>query len=114
MTKAHNQTQWLNPDAFANPAKATAIGQTDYSVLGGGPQQARGPGFNNLDSSIFKDFNVKDAMQVQFRAEAFNTLNTPQFAQPGSLDFTNKAAFSSITSLRNNARLLQLALKLSF
>ncbi|HMG01905.1 MAG TPA: carboxypeptidase-like regulatory domain-containing protein [Edaphobacter sp.] len=110
----HNQTQWLNPDAFANPAKATAIGQTDYSVLGGGPQQARGPGFNNLDSSIFKDFNVKDAMQVQFRAEAFNTLNTPQFAQPGSLDFTNKAAFSSITSLRNNARLLQLALKLSF
>ncbi|HTH53418.1 MAG TPA: carboxypeptidase regulatory-like domain-containing protein [Edaphobacter sp.] len=110
----HNRKQWLNPDAFANPAKATAIGQTDYSVLGGSPQQARGPGFNNVDSSIFKDFNVKDAMRVQFRAEAFNTLNTPQFAQPGTLDFTNKAAFSSITSLRNNARLLQLALKLSF
>ena len=110
----HNRTQWLNPNAFANPAKAVSVGQTDYSVLGGSPQQARGPGFNNLDSSIFKNFNVKEVMRVQFRAEAFNTFNHPQFGQPGSLDFTNKAAFSSITGLRNSARLLQLALKLSF
>jgi hypothetical protein len=57
---------------------------------------------------------VKEVMRVQFRAEAFNTFNHPQFGQPGSLDFTNKAAFSSITGLRNSARLLQLALKLSF
>ena len=39
----HNHTQWLNPNAFAQPALATTIGQTDYSVLGGGGQQARGP-----------------------------------------------------------------------
>jgi hypothetical protein len=32
----HNHTQWLNPQAFAQPAVATTIGQTDYSPLGGG------------------------------------------------------------------------------
>jgi hypothetical protein len=80
----HNITQWLNPNAFAQPALATAIGQTDYSPLGGGQQQARGPSFSNLDSSVLKDFRITESTQIQFRAEAFNTTNTPQFAQPGS------------------------------
>jgi hypothetical protein len=110
----HDRTQWLNPNAFSQPAVATAIGQADYSVLGGAPQQARGPGFSNLDSSVFKDFALAEKASLQFRVEAFNTLNTPQFAQPGSLNFTNQTAFSSITGLRNTARLLQFALKLSF
>ncbi len=111
----HNYKQWLNPAAFAQPQIATQIGQTDYSVLGGGPQQVRGPGFNNLDSSIFKYFAFTERIRLQFRAEAFNTTNTPQFGQPGNLNFTNtKAAFSSITSTRNDPRLVQLAAKLFF
>jgi Carboxypeptidase regulatory-like domain len=110
----HNHTQWLNPNAFAQPALATLVGQSDYSVLGGSAQQARGPGFNNLDSSVFKYFNFTESVRLQFRAEAFNTTNTPQFAQPGSLNFTNPVGFSSITSTRNNPRLLQFALKLFY
>jgi hypothetical protein len=110
----HNYHQWLNPAAFIQPAAATTIGQSDYSVLGGGAQQARGPGFNNLDSSIFKYFNFTDTVRLQFRAEAFNTTNTPQFGQPGNLNFLTPNTFASITSTRNNPRLLQLALKLSF
>lgn len=111
----HNQTQWLNPAAFSQPALATAIGQTDYSVLGGKPQQARGPSFSNLDSSLFKNFALTESLRLQFRAEAFNTTNTPQFGQPGNLDFTNtKGGFSSITTMRNNPRVMQFALKLFY
>ena len=110
----HNYHQWLNPSAFIQPALATTLGQSDYSVLGGEAQQARGPGFNNLDSSIFKYFNFTDTVRLQFRAEAFNTTNTPQFGQPGNLNFLTPNTFASITSTRNNPRLLQLALKLSF
>jgi hypothetical protein len=112
----HNYKQWLNPAAFAQPAAATTIGQTDYSVLGGSGQQARGPNFNNLDSSVFKYFNFTETIRLQFRAEAFNTTNTPQFAQPatGNLNFNASSGFSSITTVRNNQRLLQLALKLFF
>jgi hypothetical protein len=110
----HNHTQWLNPAAFSQPALATQIGQTDYSVLGGGGQQARGPHFSNLDSSVFKYFNFTETVRLQFRAEAFNTTNTPQFGQPGSLNFLNPSTFSSITSTRNNPRLVQFALKLFY
>jgi hypothetical protein len=116
----HNVTQWLNPAAFAQPPQATAIGQADFSPLGGGQMQARGPNFNNLDSSVLKDFRVSESVRVQFRAEAFNTTNTPPFSQPGNLNFTNlKGGFSSITSTKNSnqnqgARTLQLALKLFY
>jgi len=114
----HNYTQWLNPAAFANPPAATAIGQTDWSPLGGGIQQARGPNFANLDSAILKDFKFTESTRIQFRAEAFNTSNTPPFAQPGQLNFET-SKFSSISSAKNSnenfgARTLQLALKLFY
>jgi len=113
-TGAHTQKQWLNPTAFTTPGTATAIGQVDTSPLGSVGQQARGPGFNNLDSSLFKNFTFTEALRLQFRAEAFNTANSAQFAQPGTLNYTNASGFSSITSLRNGPRVLQLALKLFY
>jgi hypothetical protein len=112
----HNHLQWLNPQAFANPAAVAAIGQTDYSPLGGTGQQARGPSFSNLDSSVFKYFSFTETVRLQFRAEFFNTTNHPQFGQPatGSLNFNASSGFSSITTVRNNQRLIQFALKLFF
>jgi hypothetical protein len=110
----HNQTQWLNPNAFAQPPKATAIGQTDTSVLGGTPYQVRGPGFYNLDSSLFKTFAMEKGTSLEFRAEAFNTFNNLQLGNPGQLNFSNPTAFSAITGTRNGPRVGQLALKLNF
>ena len=114
----HNFTQWLNPTAFAQPPAATTIGQTNYAPLGGGIQQVRGPHFNNLDSSILKNFAFTESSYLQFRAEAFNTTNTPPFAQPGQLNFTT-SSFSNISATKNSnqnngARTLQLALKMVF
>lgn len=115
----HNHTQWLNPAAFAQPPVAT-LGETDFAPLGGGQEQARGPSFVDLDSAILKNFHITNDVHLQFRAEAFNTTNTPQFSQPGNLDFTNlKGGFSSITSTKNSnqnngARTLQFALKLFY
>jgi hypothetical protein len=109
-------TLWLNRAAFTNPPAATQIGQTDYSPLGGEGQQARGPGFNNLDSSIFKNFSFTETIGLQFRAEAFNTTNTPQFANPSNTSLTS-SSFGVITATRfpsQASRRLQLALKLSF
>ncbi len=110
----HNVSQWLNPHAFGQPAAATQIGQTDYSVLGGNPQQARGPNWYNVDSSVFKQFQITEGLRLQFRAEAFNTFNHAQFSQPGSLNYSNPSNFAVITSTRNGPRLLQFALKVAF
>lgn len=110
----HDVNQWLNPAAFAQPAKATAIGQTDYGVLGGSPTQYLGPGYHRLDLSLFKEFRTSESTHLEFRTEVFNLTNTPQFAAPSFTDFTNTSNFGRITSLRdgaNDPRQIQFALK---
>jgi hypothetical protein len=115
----HTVTQWLNPSAFVQPPAATAIGQTNFAPLGGSPDQVRGPGFYNLDSSLFKSFATGGETNLQFRLETFNTFNHPMFGNPGQLNFTNPAGFSKISTERTNngdtgGRIVQLALKLFF
>jgi hypothetical protein len=111
----HGTTQFLNPAAFANPPVATAIGQTDYSPLGGPPTQVRGPGFSNLDLSFFKQFRTTETTHLEFRGELFNSLNHPNFANSfQSFDFTDTAHFGRINGTRGKARQVQLALKFYF
>jgi hypothetical protein len=120
----HNENQWLNPNAFTSPPVATAIGQTDYSPLGGAPTQFLGPGYHRLDFSLFKEFRSSERTHFEFRGEFFNLTNTPNFsppgfsgngvvAAPGSLDYTSNT-FGKINSTRdgqNDQREIQLALK---
>src|SRR5271165_736084 len=98
----HNVHQWLNPNAFANPPIATQIGQLVTAPLGGGPNQARGPSFQDLDMSLFKQFPIHESVKLEFRAEAFNLPNNHAFANPANLNFLNSAGFSQITSSRSN------------
>ena len=108
---------FLNPAAFANAPVATVNGQTDYSPLGGGPSQFRGPAYRRLDFSIFKNFRVSERFTAQFRAEAFNLTNTPNFSNPSTTSLATPASFGQITTLRdgsNGNRQIQLAGKLYF
>ena len=107
----HNRLDWFNIKAFTTPPVVTANGQTDFSPLGSAPYQVRGPGFYNLDASLFKSFHTGEETRLEFRAEFFNVLNNTQLGNPGQLNYTNATAFSSITSTRQAARIGQLALK---
>src|SRR5438270_647616 len=116
----HGITQFLNPAAFEQPPVATAVGQTDYSPLGGSPTQAHGPGFSNLDMSVFKRFQVTERTKLEFRSEFFNTRNHPNFGTNGSpsgtgfvsLDFRSTSTFARVDGTRGIGRQIQLALKL--
>jgi hypothetical protein len=113
----HNVSQFYNPAAFATPAAVKTVGQTDYSPLGGGNTQVSGPPMRRLDFSLFKTFPITETMRFEFRAESFNLTNTPAFAQPGNLNYLDKANFGRITSTRdapNDPRELQFALKFYF
>jgi hypothetical protein len=108
----HGITQFLNPAAFQNPPVATANGQSDYSPLGGPSTQAHGPGFQNLDFSMFKRFKTTETTNLEFRGEFYNFLNHPNFGNSfKTLDFRNTATFGQITGTRGAGRQVQLALK---
>ena len=83
-----------------------------------------GPGTQALHFSLFKTFPIWEATRLEFRAEAFNLLNTPTFANPNatinSYD-TNGVAIPGVgvgeissTSPAAAPRQIQLALKLIF
>jgi hypothetical protein len=116
--KVRNSDHWLNPAAFIQPPKATVIGQTDFTPLGSSGQQARGPGFTNMDASVFKTFALPKSLSLQLRAEAFNAFNNAHLGQPGNLNFATSTTFSNITGLRGGAsnapRRLQFAVKIMF
>jgi len=109
-----NIDHFYNAAAFNNPPVATTIGQTDYSPLGGYLTPVTGPSFHKLDFSLFKQFPIKERYRLEFRAESFNLTNTPNFANPGSTNFSDANSFGKIYATRNSpndARQIQFALK---
>jgi hypothetical protein len=62
--------------------------------------------------SLFKNFVIREQTQFEFRAEAFNILNHPQFGLPNATIGNPQAG--SITSTVGNPRQLQLALRFQF
>ncbi|MBL8210849.1 MAG: TonB-dependent receptor, partial [Bryobacterales bacterium] len=73
----------------------------------------RNPGTRTLDFSVFKNFPFKERWRLQFRAEAFNLTNTPNFAAPGA-QLGNAAAFGVISGLAQSPRQVQMVLRLEY
>jgi hypothetical protein len=66
-----------------------------------------------VNASLFKTFNLTEAIHLQFRAEAFNLTNTPWFGVPNTA--INSPNFGQVAKVQaNDPRSLQLALRLSF
>ncbi len=78
-----------------------------------------GPHFRHIDLSLFKDFPVTERMKVQFRAEAYDITNTPNYYIPNSNSSNyvlGSSSFGQVTNYDPNytPRELQFALKLQF
>jgi hypothetical protein len=71
------------------------------------------PGFYNINSGLFKKFAISEKTGFQFRAEAFNLTNHPNWGG-ASFNPTNLSTFGKITSKTNDVRNLQLSLRLYF
>ena len=72
-----------------------------------------GPGYINSDLSLNKTFAVTERVRAQFRAEALNAFNTPQFNGLASSSIDN-ASFGKITSALGFPRLVQLGGRITF
>lgn len=104
--KAQHQTinNFFDTSCFVDPAPGK-LGDANRTPL-------NGPDFVDFDTSLFKNFNLTERTQLNFRTEVFNVFNHPQFAEPGTT--TDSANFGQITQTVNNPRLIQFALKLLF
>jgi len=89
---------------FSAPATAT-FGNTGRNILSG-------PGFINLDFSLFRKFAVRERINLEFRMESFNFTNTPHFSDPNTGFGT--AGFGEISAAAPDSRQFQFGLKLTF
>jgi len=65
-------SRFFRNDVFRVPARGT-IGNAAKTII-------RGPGINNFDVAIFKDFPIRESIRAQFRAEMYNAFNHTQFS----------------------------------
>jgi len=73
----------------------------------------RPPKVPNADLSLFKTFRLRETWNLQFRAEAFNALNSPQFGGPSTSLNATSAGVVTLTQV-NDPRNMQLSLRLRF
>jgi hypothetical protein len=109
---------WFNPAAFTQPGRVSNVRGTPLTLFGNLARRAgRGPGTTNLDFSIFRNFVLREGLNLQFRAEAFNLSNTPAFFLPSAASpalTIGNANFGKLTASSATGRQLQFGLKLLF
>ena len=95
--------RWFDTSAVEAPAPFT-FGNAGRALL-------TGPGFLDMNLSLLKNFRFKERFNLQFRGEAFNFINHPNYGEPGKA--LGAATFGVIGSAKD-ARILQFGLKLEF
>ena len=109
-------SNWLN-QYFANPS--VAVTPAPFTV-GNAPREissVRAPGTATTALSLFKQFPlpvIREGSFVEFRVEAFNALNHPQFGLASSNLVVGSSSFGIVSQQANSPRQVQLALKLYF
>jgi len=114
-TKLGTPDMYFDPCAFALPEPGT------YGSLG--RNTVIGPGLTNFDFALVKNIAFLENKSVQFRAEAFNLFNHPNFNRPGALQESVKLFTpfgdrippnAAIRSTLTDPRQIQFGLKFTF
>jgi hypothetical protein len=114
---------WFDTSGFTTPA-ATLVGTVDpnlrYAPFGSLTRNSTisGPGFFNVDNSIFKKFKLTERIGGELRVDMFNIFNHPNFSNPQtnitSSSFGQVTATSPFTGYGNGARQLRFGTRLTF
>jgi hypothetical protein len=73
-----------------------------------------GPGVFGIDASIMKNWVLMEGKTFQFRWDAFNATNHPNFSGPSSTVNQAAGTFGVISGTNGNPRIFQGALRLTF
>jgi hypothetical protein len=99
---------FINSNCFADPGDQNPGNAPRYFP------GLRVNGIHDVDLNLYKSFVPKEGMTIDLRAEVFNLMNHPRFAQPDSA--FGDAAFGTITSDANGylPRYFQFGLRFEF
>lgn len=100
---ANKARYWFNPNAF-RPTLPLKFGTSGRDII-------TAPSWTNVDISLFKNFRLSEATNLQFRAEAFNALNHAKFFPP---DMNVVSPTFATLQSADRPRVMQLALRLTF
>ena len=78
------------------------------------PGNVWGPGIVNFDLSLAKAVKIREKIEVQVRADAFDAMNTPHFNNPNTTCCTAQSAAFGVITGTSTPRQLQLGLHLAF
>jgi outer membrane receptor protein involved in Fe transport len=82
---------WLNPAAFVDAAPGT-FGDTRRNAY-------YGPGYGDVDFSVFKNTPIGERVTTQFQVSMFNLFNRTNYAPPLSGNFNPSFAYDNALSL---------------
>ena len=105
---------WFNGSAAFRQLNAGTPGNpaTDNFAWGNSPRNSvRGPGRNNWNLSLFKNFQVTERVGFEFRAESFNTFNQTQYT--GVNTGVTSSSFGQVNAAAG-PRVFQLGGRISF
>jgi hypothetical protein len=91
--------RFLNLSAFKVPCTLDGDGACvpgTYHFGNHGRNSLTGPGYANFDLSLFKTTKLNERFTLQFRVEAFNVLNHPNFASPLLPSFAADASYNGL------------------
>jgi hypothetical protein len=103
-TQLGSLAHWYNNCAFVVQPTGTFGNEQRNNLFG--------PGTWNLDAAIWRSFPFREKYRLDFRGEGFNVLNHANWGNPAAN--LNSGLPGQITSAPNAARILQVALKLTF
>jgi Carboxypeptidase regulatory-like domain len=106
-----NGTTWFNPAAYQSPTPGT-YGTAALPIISRG--SLTGPGYVEMDVSLFKDTQVTERVKVQFRTECFNVLNHTNFGTPNLLLTSPTAGKITTLAVPQGGRLIQFGLKVIY
>ncbi len=107
-----NIQHWINTSVFDTKAADQPNTTYQFKYFPLAVPTARAPGVNNLDLSLSKSVKIRENVNLQIRADAFDALNHPNWGAPNVSP--TSSAFGKITSQGNLPRTMQLGMRLSF
>jgi hypothetical protein len=100
-------SRFFNTDVFVPAVDQNGKPVDYYTSQRPARNGIEGPGFKNMDFSLFKNTRIKERVNLRIMLDAFNVFNHPSWGQPNTVN-------GRINSMASSPRLLQFGARLEF